>query len=166
MGGRRRPDGNHINYQGVGSTSGRQFYIENQVDFADSDIPFVPPGDDEPAQRPGTKTYQYLPTVAGGTSIMYNLRTPRGDRITNLRLIGRGNRRIFTGKLTNWTDPEIKAENPPARPVPTPRSSPGGRSDGSGTSAMFSSYPQLTRLRRLGSFAAQYDAAAQCSSGR
>src|ERR1700759_4673135 len=29
-----------INYQGVGSTAGRQFYIENQVDFGDSDIPF------------------------------------------------------------------------------------------------------------------------------
>src|SRR5215813_5642371 len=40
-----------INYQGVGSTSGRLFYIENQVDFGDSDIPFlVPPEGNELAQ--------------------------------------------------------------------------------------------------------------------
>src|ERR1700760_4377 len=31
-----------INYQGVGSSAGREFYIENQVDFGDSDIPFLP----------------------------------------------------------------------------------------------------------------------------
>src|ERR1700745_2403566 len=31
-----------INYQGVGSTTGRLFFIENQVDFGDSDIPFLP----------------------------------------------------------------------------------------------------------------------------
>src|ERR1700733_2354909 len=29
-----------INYQGVGSSAGRQFYIDNTVDFAASEIPF------------------------------------------------------------------------------------------------------------------------------
>ena len=60
-----------INYQGVGSTAGRSFYIENQVDFGDSDIPFLP---DELAQiHSEHKTFQYLPTVAGGTGITYVL---------------------------------------------------------------------------------------------
>ena len=36
-----------INYQGVGSTAGRQFYVIGQVDFAASEIPFLP---DELAQ--------------------------------------------------------------------------------------------------------------------
>src|SRR4051812_27885087 len=31
-----------VNYQGVGSTSGRVFFYQNQVDFAASEIPFTP----------------------------------------------------------------------------------------------------------------------------
>ena len=69
-----------VNYQGVGSTSGRVFYYQNQVDFAASEIPFTP------AYRDATGTvitnevalaahrpYAYMPDVAGGTSFMYHL---------------------------------------------------------------------------------------------
>ena len=58
-----------INYQGVGSSAGRQFYMQGNVDFAVSEIPFQP---DELRQGIG-RTFQYLPIVAGGTSLMYHL---------------------------------------------------------------------------------------------
>jgi len=106
-----------IDYSGVGSSSGRAFYIENQVDFADSDIPFQEiPGDDELSQiQSEHKTYQYLPTVAGATGIMYNLRTPSGTQITNLRLNSAALVGIFTGTITSWTDPVITNQNPQLR---------------------------------------------------
>ncbi len=71
-----------INYQGVGSTAGRQFFIINQVDFAASEIPFLP---DELSQlRSEHKTYQYLPDVAGGTAVMYNLKDASGHQVNNI----------------------------------------------------------------------------------
>src|SRR5262245_1709070 len=65
-----------INYPGVGSSAGRQFYIIDQVDFAASEIPFQP-NEVEQLQAKG-KSWQYLPDVAGGTSFMYNLRDASG----------------------------------------------------------------------------------------
>src|SRR6266550_5063729 len=77
-----------VNYQGVGSTSGRVFYYQNQIDFAASEIPFTKAYRDATgsvitnevalaAHRP----YAYMPDVAGGTSFMYHLdqRKPRDE---------------------------------------------------------------------------------------
>ena len=134
-----------INYQGVGSTSGRVFYYQDQVDFAVSEIPFTPEYRDASgtvstnevalaAHRP----YAYLPIVAGGTSFMYHLDV-NGQRVTNLRLSPDTVAKIFTGVITKWNDAAIRADNPrlqlpnlPVRPVV--------RSDGSGTTAQFTAY--------------------------
>jgi phosphate transport system substrate-binding protein len=129
--------GYQINYQGVGSSAGRQFYIINQVDFAATEIPFQP--DELPKLLGEHKSFQYLPDVAGGTSLMYNLHTPAGARITSLRLDATTAARIFTGKLTSWQDPAIKALNP-TLVIRETRVIPVIRSDGSGTSAQFSLY--------------------------
>ena len=132
-----------INYQGVGSTAGRQFYIENQVDFGDSDIPFQnTPNENELAELASEhKTYQYLPTVAGATGLMYNLRTPSGKKIENLRLDSHALTGIFTGTIKSWTDPAITKQNPQLRgQLPHTAIIPVVRADGSGTSAMFSDY--------------------------
>ena len=132
-----------INYQGVGSTAGRQFYIENQVDFGDSDIPFQnTPNENELAELASEhKTYQYLPTVAGATGIMYNLRTPSGKKIENLRLDSHALTGIFTGTIKSWSDPAITKQNPQLRgQLPHTAIIPVVRADGSGTSAMFSDY--------------------------
>jgi phosphate ABC transporter phosphate-binding protein len=153
-----------INYQGVGSTAGRQFYIENQVDFADSDIPFQQSQNNpEVQQLQGEhKTWQYLPTVAGGTAIMYNLHTPSGKRITNLRLDSNALVGIFTGKITKWTDPAITSINPQLKgQLPPPSSQynriiPVVRSDGSGTSAMFSDYLRQLQPGAWRAFCAAY----------
>ena len=101
-----------INYQGVGSTAGRQFYIINQVDFAASEIPFQP---DELAQlRSSTSSYQYLPDVAGGTALMYNLKDASGHQVNNLQLSAGTIAKIFAGKITAWNDPAITRRQPAA----------------------------------------------------
>jgi phosphate transport system substrate-binding protein len=144
-----------INYQGVGSTAGRQFYIENQVDFADSDIPFL--ADELEEIHSENKTFQYLPTVAGATGIMYNLKTPSGKRITNLQLDSKTLAGIFTGVVTQWNSPSIAALNPDLKGLlPATRIIPVVRADGSGTSAMFSDYLAQMQPSLWHSFCSKY----------
>ncbi|MGZ6979582.1 MAG: substrate-binding domain-containing protein, partial [Acidimicrobiia bacterium] len=107
--------GVNIDYQGIGSTAGRQNYMYNLIDFAATEIPYQP---DELAQYHAElggrfRSYQYLPDVAGGTAFMYNLVDPTtGGRITNLRLSSATVAKIFTGHIDRWRDPAILADNP------------------------------------------------------
>lgn len=126
-----------VNYAGVGSSSGRQFYVSNQVDFAVSEIPFV---DDEVGKLNGQgKSYQYLPIVAGGTSLMYNLKDASGRPVRDLRLSPATVAGIFTGTITKWNDPAVTRDNG-GRSMPGIPVIPVLRSDGSGTSAQFTAY--------------------------
>ncbi len=122
-----------VNYQGNGSSAGRAFYMGGQVDFAVSEIPFQP----DELKRGIGRTYQYLPIVAGGTSLMYNL-VIAGHQVTNLQLSSGTISKIFTGRITDWSDPAIRADY--GRPIPAEPITPVYRSDGSGTSAQFSAY--------------------------
>jgi phosphate transport system substrate-binding protein len=124
-----------VNYSGVGSTSGRRDFIQGTVDFAISEIPFQAHPEDGSAPETPTTGYAYMPIVAGGTSFMYNLKIS-GQRVTNLRLSGDTIAKIFTGKITNWNDAAIKADNP-GLAMPSKTIVPVVRSDGSGTSAQF-----------------------------
>jgi phosphate transport system substrate-binding protein len=133
--------GLRINYQGVGSSAGRSLYVTNKVDFAVSEIPFEP-SEANDLQSQG-KQYVYLPIVAGGTSLMYNLRDTSNNPITTLHLSSATVTAIFTGKITKWSDPAIQNENPGvALPTQGPYAGivPVIRSDGSGTSAQFTAY--------------------------
>jgi phosphate ABC transporter phosphate-binding protein len=123
--------GLQIDYQGVGSSAGRRFFIIGQADFAVSEIPFTP------EERP-SRAFTYMPIVAGGTSLMYNL-VVGGTRFDGLRLSPETIAKIFTCRITRWNDPAIKADNggadfgdQPIRPIV--------RSDGSGTTAQFTAY--------------------------
>lgn len=121
-----------VNYQGVGSTTGRQFFASGAVDFAVSEIPFQ--SDDPPVNR----AYRYLPVVAGGTSMMYNLHTPSGAQIRDLRLSASTIAGIFTGRIRTWNAPQIRRDY--GKPLPNIPIKVIVRSDGSGTSAQFSAY--------------------------
>jgi phosphate transport system substrate-binding protein len=131
-----------INYQGVGSTSGRVFYYNGQVDFAVSEIPFQTSDDSSgnvnevalAARRP----YSYMPIVAGGTSVMYHLDV-NGQRVRDLRLSPRTLAKIFTGEIRNWNHGDISADNR-GRKFPNLTIKPVIRSDGSGTSAQFTAF--------------------------
>ena len=125
--------GLRINFSGVGSSAGRQFYLISQVDFAVSEIPFQP---DEVAKlRASNRSWQYLPIVAGGTALMYNLKDASGRQIRDLRLSASTIAGIFTGRITNWSDAAITADY--GRALPAKAIIPVVRSDGSGASAQF-----------------------------
>ena len=124
-----------VNYSGNGSSAGRQDFIAGTVDFAVSEIPFQSNPVDGSAPEVPTRPYSYMPIVAGGTSFMYNLKIG-GIRVSNLRLSGEVITKIFTGKITNWNDPAIQADNP-GLAMPSKTIVPVVRSDGSGSSAQF-----------------------------
>lgn len=124
-----------VNYQGTGSSDGRNQYRNGTVDFAVSEIPYGIPDNNQPGDNAGSREFAYLPIVAGGTAFMYNLKSG-GQRITNLRMSGELLTRIFTGVITRWDDPAIKAENP-GLTLPPRAIVPVVRADGSGTSAQF-----------------------------
>jgi phosphate transport system substrate-binding protein len=131
-------------YQGLGSSTGRQFYIQGQADFGVSEIPFQPAYFNREGQQvydeieqASQRPYAYLPIVAGGTSFMYHLDV-NGQRVTDLHLSGATVAKIFTGKITNWNDPAVAADD--GRTFPDIPIIPVVRSDGSGTSAQFTAY--------------------------
>ncbi len=135
-----------VNYQGVGSTSGRVFYYQDQIDFAVSEIPFQKEVRDsqgnviyyDEASRAAHRPYAYMPIVAGGTSFMYHLEI-NGKRVTALNLSGDAVAKIFTGVIKFWDDPALKATNP-SLALPHLAVRPVIRSDGSGTTAQFTAY--------------------------
>jgi phosphate ABC transporter phosphate-binding protein len=126
-----------ISFGANGSSAGRQEFRNGTKDFAVSEIPYDLAGSDAADPRP-TRPLAYLPIVAGGTAFMYNLQIG-GRRVTNLRLSGEVVAKIFTNQITVWNDPAIKADNPglnlPAIPIV-----PVVRSDGSGTTAQFTTW--------------------------
>jgi len=124
-----------VNYTGSGSSAGRSDYIKGIVDYAVSEIPFQSHPLDGSAPEVVPRGYAYMPIVAGGTSFMYNLKI-NGKKVTNLRLSGDTITKIFTGKITNWNDKAIAADNP-GLTLPTLGIVPVVRSDGSGTTAQF-----------------------------
>jgi phosphate ABC transporter phosphate-binding protein len=133
-----------VNYQSVGSTSGRQFFASNTVDFGVSEIPFQ--SDDPQVKR----KYAYLPIVAGGTAMMYNLKDAGGNQIRDLKLSSGTIAAIFTGKITNWNDARIRADY--GKTIPSQAIKAIVRSDGSGTSAQFSAYLKAMQPGAWGSF--------------
>src|SRR6202012_3977600 len=74
------------------------------------------------------------PIVAGGVAIIYNL---PGD--PKLKLDGDTIANIYMGTITNWSDPKIAALNPGVN-LPNVSIIPVHRSDGSGTTFIFTSY--------------------------
>ncbi|MCX5013875.1 phosphate ABC transporter substrate-binding protein PstS [Streptomyces sp. NBC_00555] len=128
-----------VNYSGTGSSDGRNQFRNGTVDFAVSEIPYgiKDSGVVDPAP---SRKFSYMPIVAGGTAFMYNLKIGN-RRITNLRLSGEVVAKIFTGVITTWNDPAIKADNPAlASSLPARKIVPVVRSDGSGTTAQLTSW--------------------------
>jgi phosphate transport system substrate-binding protein len=135
-----------VNYSGTGSSAGRRDYIGGTVDYAVSEIPFqVKPEDGSPPEVP-PRGFAYMPIVAGGTALMYNLKIG-GQQVSNLRLSGDTITKIFKGTISNWNDAAIAADNP-GLAMPDKGITPVVRSDGSGSTAQFTlwmskQYPSL-----------------------
>ncbi|MFB9413887.1 phosphate ABC transporter substrate-binding protein PstS [Dactylosporangium matsuzakiense] len=126
-----------VDYERTGSTVGRNKFREGTLDWAASDIPYGVKDGINP-DPPPARGYVYMPDTAGGTTFMYNLKIG-ASRVTNLRLSGENIAKIFTGVITKWNDPAIKADNP-GLSLPGITIVPVVRSDGSGSSAQFTQW--------------------------
>jgi phosphate transport system substrate-binding protein len=118
-----------FNYQSIGSGGGQKQILAQTVDFGASDGPM---SDENLAKAPGKLLH--IPTVAGAVVVTYNLPgTPQ------LKLDGAVIADIFLGKIMKWNDPRIAALNPGLK-LPATELVVVHRSDGSGTSYIFSDY--------------------------
>jgi phosphate ABC transporter phosphate-binding protein len=125
-----------VNFAATGSVAGLTGFAQgNSDDFAASDIPY---GVKDTSPDPPGRAFAYIPDVAGGTALMYNL-TVAGKRFTNLKLSGTTIAGIFSGAIDKWNDPKVAADNPGVA-LPPLKITPVVRSDGSGSTAMFSEW--------------------------
>ncbi|GAB5047228.1 phosphate ABC transporter substrate-binding protein PstS [Thermodesulfovibrio sp. TK110] len=118
-----------INYQSIGSGGGIRQITERTVDFGASDMAL------KPEELEKSKLLQF-PAVIGGVVPVINI---PGIPSNTLVLDGTTICEIFLGEIKQWDDPKIKALNPnlnlPAKPITVVH-----RSDGSGTTAIFTHY--------------------------
>jgi len=120
-----------VNYQPIGSGAGIQQLTSRTVDFAGSDVPLK---DSEMSATGGPGAVVQVPWTAGGVALEYNL-----PGIDDLRMTAEALAGIFAGRITRWNDPAIKAENFTA-PLPASGIQVVHRSDGSGTTQVFTDY--------------------------
>ncbi len=123
-----------INYQSIGSGGGIRQITAKTVDFAGSDALL---NDQMKADAPGL---MQLPMVAGAVVLAYNVPDASGEAIpTGLHLTPEVIADIFLGKITRWDDPALEALNPETS-LPEQEILVARRSDGSGTTFIFTSY--------------------------
>jgi phosphate transport system substrate-binding protein len=121
-----------ISYAVVGSSAGIAAISAQQVDFGAADVPMT--AAEQAAAKGGPITQ--VPVDLGGEGIAYNLSLPAGAR---LHLTGPVLAQIYFGQITRWNDPALTALNP-GLTLPPAAITVVHRSDGSGTTYIFSNY--------------------------
>jgi phosphate transport system substrate-binding protein len=119
-----------IDYQSIGSGGGIKQIQAQTVDFGASDAPMT---DDEMKKSPGELLH--IPTVLGAVVLTYNLQGVEQPLKFSPDVIAD----IFLGKIKRWDDPRIKADNAGVN-LPATDLTVVHRSDGSGTTAVFTDY--------------------------
>lgn len=121
---------NNVNYQSVGSGAGQNQLLSRTIDFAGSDVPI-------PAENVSKYPGKVLtvPIALGAVVPSYNLPGAPAD----LKFTGKVLADIYLGKIKTWNDAAIAKLNPgvtlPPLPVTVVH-----RSDGSGTTGVFTDY--------------------------
>ena len=121
-------NGDAVAYGGIGSGGGVRNLRDKIVDFAGSDAFLT---EKEMADMPAVI---HVPTCMGAVVLAYNL-----EGVDNLNLSGELIANIFAGNITMWNDARIAALNPDAK-LPAEAIIPAFRSDGSGTTFVFTDY--------------------------
>ena len=119
-----------INYQSIGSGGGIRQIIAGTVDFGATDAPMK---DDEAKLAP-SKLF-HIPATIGAVVVAYNL----PEVTATLKLSPEVLVEIYQGKIRKWNDPKIKADNAEVK-LPPNEISVIYRTDGSGTTAVFTDY--------------------------
>jgi phosphate transport system substrate-binding protein len=126
-----KESGVRINYQSIGSGGGIRQFTEGTVDFGATDGPM---SDQQIAAVKGNVLH--IPTVLGAVVVTYNL--PALGK-TPLKFDGATLAEIFLGRITKWNDSRIAALNAGVK-LPEGDIIVVHRSDGSGTSFIFTDY--------------------------
>lgn len=121
--------GIRVNYQSIGSGGGIRQITAKTVDFGASDAPLQP----EELDKAGLMQF---PMVIGGVVPVMNL---AGIKPGEIRLTGELLADIYLGKITKWNDPALRQHNPEVD-LPDQAITVVHRSDGSGTTWMFTNY--------------------------
>jgi phosphate transport system substrate-binding protein len=121
-----------VNYQSIGSGGGIRQLQQQTVDFGGSDGIMT---EKQEQEAKGGKVL-HVPTVAGAVVVAYNL---PGVGKTQLKLTPDVLADIYLKKIKSWSDGRIKALNPSAK-LPSQDIAVVHRSDGSGTTFIFTSY--------------------------
>ncbi|HEV7620366.1 MAG TPA: phosphate ABC transporter substrate-binding protein PstS [Flavisolibacter sp.] len=119
-----------VNYQSIGSGGGILQLTNKTVDFGDSDAPL----NEEQTQKIGAPVL-HIPMCSGAVVISYNL----SELKDTLKLTPDVLANIFLGKIKTWNDPAIATVNPGVK-LPATQIIIAHRSDGSGTTNIFTTY--------------------------
>ncbi len=124
-----RSTGVKVHYRGVGSEKGIQALLARTVDFAGTDVHMT-----VKELHQAATAVLHVPVCLGAVAVTYNL---PGNPVLNFtpELLAD----LFLGKIVTWNDPRISALNPEAR-LPDLPVTVVHRSDGSGTTLIFSEY--------------------------
>jgi phosphate transport system substrate-binding protein len=118
-----------VNYQSIGTGGGIRQIKGKTVDFGASDMPL----EDEDMEESGLAQF---PAMVGGIVPVVNV---KGIAAGQLSLDGKTLAAIYLGTVTKWNDPQIAALNPTLK-LPDQFIAPIYRSDGSGTTFLFTDY--------------------------
>mgnify|MGYP000465864228 CR=1 FL=1 len=121
--------GTLLTYGGIGSGGGIRSLTDKVVDFGATDAYL---NDEKLAEMPADVVH--IPTVLGAVVIAYNLPGVEGLKLSNELL-----EKIFMGEITKWNDSQIAANNS-GLSLPDKDIAVIHRSDGSGTTYIFSDY--------------------------
>jgi phosphate transport system substrate-binding protein len=125
----KKETGNGLNYQSIGSGGGIKQITAKTVTFGASDMPLKP----DQLDKIGVMQF---PTVMGGVVPVINV---EGIKSGDITLDGPTLARIFVGEVKNWDDPVIAKLNPGVN-LPKQAIAVVHRSDGSGTTFIFTNY--------------------------
>jgi phosphate transport system substrate-binding protein len=121
--------GVEINYQSIGSGGGIRQVTAGLVDFGATDGPAT----DEQLASSKTKLI-HIPTVLGAVVPIFNV-----PGVSDIKFSSDVLADIFLGKISTWSDPRIAKDNPGVK-LPDQKIIVVHRSDGSGTSYIFTDY--------------------------
>ncbi len=121
--------GVEVNYQPIGSGGGITQVTKGVVDFGASDMPMT-----DQALASSPIKLVHIPTVLGAVVPIFNI-----PGVHDLKFSGPVLADIYANKITNWSDPRIAADNAGVK-LPDLKIIVVHRSDGSGTSFIFTDY--------------------------
>jgi len=125
----KKQTGIGLNYQSIGSGGGIKQITAKTVQFGASDMPLT-------AEKLSADGLMQFPTVMGAVVPVYNIKGVEAGAIT---ITGQQLAEIYLGKIKRWNDASLKSANPDVN-LPDQAISVVHRSDGSGTTFIFSNY--------------------------